>query len=158
VYAAPPLPVQDTPNAPASPRPASQQPTATSWLSVMSSLERARARAYALGHVAVLDDVYADGSRVGAADRRLLSRMAARGERAAGLRAFVQAARVLRMSGGRLTLRVADALTSYDVIGPHGQVVRHGLGRPAREWRVVLVRTRAGWRIWSISGQEPAAS
>ena len=126
---------------------------APSWLTVMAALERARARAYATGNVVLLDAVYAKGSRVGSADRRLLSRLAGRKERVVGLRTYVQHADVVTTGGRRVTLQVADALTSYDVIGPDGRVQRHGLGRPASDWRVTLVRTGAGWRIWSISGE-----
>jgi hypothetical protein len=144
VFAAPPLTHRTVP---------SPSATVPSWLSVMAALERARARAYASDDAAMLDDVYANGSRVGAADRRLLNRMAQRKQRAVGLRAYVQGAVVLAAGDERVTLRVTDALTAYDVIGPAGHVLRHGLGRPARDWLVTLVRTDAGWRIWSISGQ-----
>ena len=64
---------------------------------------------------------------------------------------FVEDVSVVATIGERATLRVTDALTSYDVIGPTGHVVRHGSGRPARQWRVVLVKTVEGWRIWSVT-------
>ena len=130
--------------------PASPATPARSWLSVMSHLEHTRARAYATGDVTLLDEVYAAGSTVGAADKQMLSRMTGRAERAAGLRAYVQHADVVASDDSHATLRVTDALTAYDVVGTDGRVLRHGLGRPAREWRVTLVRAAAGWRIWTI--------
>ncbi|HET7312296.1 MAG TPA: hypothetical protein VFJ17_13325 [Mycobacteriales bacterium] len=123
---------------------------APSWRSVMSQLVQTRARAYATADAALLDDVYATGSPEGAADRRLLSRLMARGRRAVGLRAFVEGVTVITATDTHVDLLMTDALTAYDVLGRHGRVIRHGQGRPSGRRRVRLVRTAAGWRIWSV--------
>jgi len=131
-------------------RAATPQATPRSWLAVMTDLERTRASAYATGSVRLLDDVYAAASPTGAADRDLLMRLVAEQQRARGLRAFVQRVDVVSISDANAALVVTDALTSYDVIGPHGHVVRKGRGRPARPWQVRLVRSAGVWRIWSV--------
>lgn len=125
-------------------------PTAPSWLSVMSQLERTRARAYADADVALLGQVYAVGSPTGTSDRRLLDGLARHHERAAGLQAFVEAVEVIAASDRHVALAVTDAMTAYDVLGRDGRVLRHGIGRPSHEWHVTLVRTTSGWRIWSV--------
>ncbi|HET6815746.1 MAG TPA: hypothetical protein VFH66_00760, partial [Mycobacteriales bacterium] len=62
--------------APAAPVVGGPSASPTSWLSVMADLERARARAYATGDPAMLDEVYAPGSPQGDADRTQLRRLA----------------------------------------------------------------------------------
>jgi eukaryotic-like serine/threonine-protein kinase len=124
---------------------------APSWASVMTQLERRRARAYTSGDVTLLDDVYAPSSPTGESDRLALARMSRGDRRVQGFRAYVEAVVVIATTDNRTTLRVTDALTSYDVIGPNGDVLRRGTGRPSREWRVVLVKSADRWRIWSVS-------
>ena len=140
VLAAPPLSPVSTP-----------APAASSWLPVMSQLERTRARAYVTGDISLLTEIYSPESSTGESDRRLLATMTAKGERAVGLHAYVESVDVIRSSDSRATLRVTDALTSYDVIGPDARVLRHGSGRPSRAWLVTLVRAEAGWRILTVT-------
>ena len=121
------------------------------WLAVMTELEQARARAYAVGDTEALDNVYAPGSPTRKADRALLGRMVRHREHAAGLQAFVESVDVLTATDTSATLRISDALTAYDVVTTDGQVVRHGQGRPSTTWLVELQKTTAGWRISSIS-------
>ena len=148
VLAAPPsLPTLPTSAAPT----AGAAPTVTpSWRAVVATLERTRAAAFATGNPPSLSAVYADGSPTGSADRRLLERLAQHGQRAAGLRAYVERVVVVTRAEARVTLSVTDALTAYDVVARDGHVVRRGSGRPSRTWRMSLQRTANGWRIWSV--------
>jgi hypothetical protein len=127
------------------------RPTVPSWRHVMAALERDRAQAYDRGDLALLATVYAAQSPVGRADLRLLRVMVRRGQHTVGLDAFVESAEVLSVSDSSVTLVVTDALTSYDVLGRDGRVIRHGHGRPSRAWRVTLRRVGTTWRIWSIA-------
>jgi hypothetical protein len=146
VFAAPPVHVW--------PVAAGPMPTSTaapSWRLVITALENTRARAYATGDAALLGTVYADGSPTGRSDLDLLRGLVLHGQHAAGLRAFVERVTVVTATASRTTLDVADALTAYDVVAADGHVQRRGHGRPTREWMITLVRTVAGWRIWSVA-------
>ena len=113
---------------------------------VLRAWDVRRSQAYAHADGAALADLYAVGSRTGAADRLVLRGYRDRGLRVTGMRTQVLAARVLRESGRRLVLVVTDVLVDA-VAGDRGRgrwALPHD--RPSTR-RVVLVHEDGAWRV-----------
>jgi hypothetical protein len=117
------------------------------WRGVLHGLDRHRTRAYAQGDPALLSRVYLPGTRVLAADRRMLAAWIDRGATVSGVRLRVlRADRLGRTVGAGARLRVVDRLGPAVAHLPDGRQRALPRDRPT-ERVVVLVRTRHGWRI-----------
>lgn len=111
---------------------------------VLRAWDAARARAWAVGDVAALRDLYVD--RAGVADVRLLRRYADRGLRVEGLTTQLLAVTVLEHAPGRWRLRVTDRLAG-GVAVRDGRRVRLPRDEPDTHV-VVLTREEGGrWRV-----------
>lgn len=117
-------------------------------LAVLHAWDRRRARAWAAGDVPALRDLYARGSRAGAADARLLRRYLDRGLRVRGMTEQVLAARVVEAAPGRLRLSVVDRLAAAEACGTTGCL---RLPRDhASQHTLTLVRSGGRWRVAAV--------
>jgi hypothetical protein len=129
---------------------ASTEASAASWRRVVTRLEQQRMRAYATGDPGLLASLYDPASRAGARDVAMLRRLTRLGLRTRGFQPSVTAVVLQAASASRSVLRVEDALSAYDVVDPHGDVVVHGPARPARTFVLVLVEQSGSWRIATL--------
>lgn len=123
---------------------------------VLAAWDERRATAWAGGDAAALADLYAPGSRSGAADVRLLRAYAGRGLRVEGLTTQVLGLRVVEQSPRRLVLVVTDR-----VVGGSAVVGAAPVALPADRAstrRVVLVRRRGTWVVAEARDQDSAAA
>lgn len=150
------------PAPPTAPEPAPAPPTAPApadvseedWAGRLTELYQRRAQALSTGSAVLLEEVYAPGSPLLAADRDTVSGLAAAGEALRGFAPEVVGAAVLdgRDGQGRVTLRVVDRWPAYEVVpaaDPGGPVLRLVEGRGEVEVRMTLEATATGWRIAS---------
>lgn len=123
---------------------------------VLAEWDERRAAAWARGDAAALSDLYAPGSRSGAADVRLLRAYAERGLRVEGLTTQVLALRVLERSPRRLVLVVTDRVVGGSAVGGAAPVTLPADRASTR--RVVLVRQRGRWVVVEARDQASAAA
>ena len=133
----------------ATPAPAAS--TAPSWPVILSSLDEARAKAFAAADPAALAGVYAPTSPLLRADRAAIARLRAEGRRARGVRHRFTTAAVTAQHDLTVVLRVVDELAAYEVVDAAGRVVSRTAPRSKAAFRVQLVRTAAGWRLSAIT-------
>ena len=115
-----------------------------------------RSAAWAAGDVAELASLYADGSRTGAADVRLLRHYRERGLRVEGLTTQVLALRVVRRTPDRLVLRVVDRVVGATAVG--GPVPVALPTDRASTRTVVLVGGAGRWVVAEARDQASAAA
>jgi hypothetical protein len=126
--------------------------TLEEWRTLVHELYLRRAEALSTASPALLDDVYADGSPLRAADARFVSSLASAGEVLRGFVPDVGRVTAARPDGARVHLDLVDSWASYEVVAaghPDGPGLRTGAGQAAAGVRMVLVRTGEGWRIES---------
>ena len=121
------------------------------WAEVLDRLDRARADAFAAGDAGALAAVYAPGSRLLAADRQAIARLAAAGRRATGVRHTVRKVVVQSQDTRSARLQTVDELSAYDVVDGAGRVVARSAPRRAATFVVRLVLTPGGWRLSDIT-------
>lgn len=129
-------------------------PRADDWAAVVADLYRRRAAAFATAAAAELDDVYAPGSALLAADRQHVRELAAAGETVRGFAPEVVDVRALSADEDRAELDLVDRWAAYEVVAaddPDGPALRTGAGRAESGVRMVLVRSAEGWRIESAT-------
>jgi hypothetical protein len=122
------------------------------WATRLTELYARRAKALSTGAAPLLEEVYAPGSALLAADRDTVSALAAAGEALRGFAPEVVGAAVLDGSAGesRVTLRVVDRWPAYEVVPATdvgGPALRSLLGRGEAEVRMTLEAGPEGWRI-----------
>jgi hypothetical protein len=123
---------------------------------VLAAWDERRAAAWARGDATALADLYAPGSRSGAADVRLLQAYAGRGLRVEGLTTQVLGLRVVEQSPRRLVLVVTDRVVGGSAVGGAAPVALPADRASTR--RVVLVRQRATWVVAEARDQDSAAA
>jgi hypothetical protein len=124
---------------------------ATDWTALMSQLDAQRDTAFARGDVAMLDRVYALGTRVAAIDLAALRSLVTHHLHARGLHLVIASVRVNAATATSATLVVVDRLPAYDIVDRDNHVAVHHLARGLHTWHVGLVRSDAGWRIATIA-------
>jgi hypothetical protein len=129
-------------------RPAASNPRSR-WTRVLERLDRQRSVAWSQAAPRALSDVFSSGSDVLAADRSALARYTARGLTVDGVRLRFGRVAVESSRDGRVRLAVTDRLGPVAVRDDFGAVRALPRDR-ATAHIVVLVRTRAGWRISSV--------
>ena len=141
-------------------RPAAAAKVPPGPAAILAAWDRERSSAWAEGDAEALRRLYADGSRTGTADLRLLRHYLDRGLTVEGLRTQVLALRVVARSTSRLVLVVTDR-----VVG--GRAVGRGASSPialpadrASTRRIVLVRggEGEGWLVAEARDQASAAA
>ena len=141
-------------------RPAAAAKVPPGPAAILATWDRERSSAWAEGDAEALRRLYADGSRTGTADLRLLRHYLDRGLTVEGLRTQVLALRVVARSTSRLVLVVTDR-----VVG--GRAVGRGASSPialpadrASTRRIVLVRggEGEGWLVAEARDQASAAA
>ena len=123
---------------------------------VLARWDERRAAAWADADVRALRELYADGSRTGAADVRLLRRYRARGLAVRGLTTQVLALEVVDRAPSRLVLEVTDRVVGGRAVGGPTPVALP-VGRASTR-RVVLVRDGGRWRVVEARDQASAAA
>lgn len=123
---------------------------------VLAGWDQRRAAAWARGDAAALAELYAPGSRSGAADVRLLRAYAGRGLRVEGLTTQVLALRVVERSPRRLVLVVTDRVVGGSAVGGAAPVALPADRASTR--RVLLVRQRGRWVVAEARDQDSAAA
>ena len=123
---------------------------------VLAAWDARRSAAWAAGDVAELASLYADGSRTGAADVRLLRHYRERGLRVEGLTTQVLALRVVRRTPDRLVLRVVDRVVGATAVG--GPVPVALPTDRASTRTVVLVGGAGRWVVAEARDQASAAA
>lgn len=148
------VPPRDAPaTAPATGSPAAPTPGPAA---VLAAWDERRAAAWARGDAEALADLYAAGSRSGAADVRLLRAYARRGLRVEGLTTQVLALRVVERTPRRLALVVTDRLVGGSAVGGAAPVALPVDRASTR--RVVLVSRRGRWVVAEARDQDSAAA
>jgi hypothetical protein len=140
---------------PAAPAAASQRPVPDP-AGVLAGWDERRADAWARADAGALADLYAPGSRSGAADVRLLRAYARRGLRVEGLTTQVLALRVVERSPRRLVLVVTDRVVGGSAVGGAAPVALPADRASTR--RVELVRRRGSWVVVEARDQDSAAA
>ncbi|KRE96240.1 hypothetical protein ASG76_04185 [Nocardioides sp. Soil774] len=123
---------------------------------VLSRWDARRSAVWAAGDVEALAELYAHGSRAGAADVRLLRSYRERGLTVDGLATQVLALRVVERSPGRMVLVVTDRVVAGRVVGGPVPVALPSDRASAR--RVVLVRRGGAWVVAEARDQDSAAA
>ncbi len=123
---------------------------------ILAGWDERRSVAWAEGDTAALRDLYADGSRAGAADVRLLRAYLRRGLTVEGLRTQVLALEVLERSPGRVVLGVTDRVVGARAAGGASSVALPADRASAR--RIVLVRQGQEWLVAEARDQASAAA
>lgn len=124
---------------------------------VLATWDARRSAAWAGGDVAGLQRLYADGSRTGAADVRLLRRYRDRGLRVEGLTTQVLALDVVGRTPRRLVLLVTDRVAGGAAVGGATPVPLPSDRASTR--RVVLVREPGeDWVVAEARAQDSAAA
>ncbi|TYP88414.1 serine/threonine-protein kinase [Blastococcus xanthinilyticus] len=135
------------PDAPDLARPVTEE----EWTAVVARLYERRAAGLS-GDPAVLDEVYAPGNALQAADAEHARALAAAGEQLRGFAPAVVDLSVVDATADRAELLLTDRWPDYDVVrsgDPDGDALRTVAGRPDTAVRMVVVRTPEGWRIGS---------
>jgi hypothetical protein len=127
--------------------------TLEEWRTLVNVLYLRRAEAFRTASPELLDGVYADSSALQAADARFVSSLAGAGEALRGFVPDVEQVTAARPDGDdRVRLDLVDGWAAYEVVSlsqPDGPALRTRAGQAASGVRMVLVRTREGWRIES---------
>lgn len=148
------VPPRDAPaSAPATRSPAAPTPAPDA---VLAAWDERRAAAWARGDAEALADLYAPGSRSGAADVRLLRAYARRGLRVEGLTTQVLGLRVVERSPRRLVLVVTDRVVGGSAVGGAAPVALPADQASTR--RVVLERQRGRWVVADARDQASAVA
>lgn len=127
------------------------------WVMVLSALDTNRSRAFAIGSLATLGHVYAQGSTILNDDRRRLRALRSAGFFARGLRPSLAAVRLIRAEPGIIVLEVRDLLLPYTIVDHAGDAIEHRPGRGAQTWQVSLVPSPRWPGQWLISSIRPAS-
>lgn len=135
---------------------ASRTPGASVPASILADWDERRSAAWADGDPAALRDLYAKGSRAGAADVRLLRRYADRGLRVTGLRTQVLSLSVLEMDDDLLSVMVTDRIVGGRASGD-GEAIRLPADRASTR-RIDLVRVGEQWLVGEVRDQASAAA
>ena len=122
---------------------------------ILAAWDERRSAAWAEGDPAALSDLYAGGSRTGAADVRLLRGYLRRGLTVEGLRTQVLGLDVVERSSGRLVLLVTDRVVGGRAVGAGAPVVLPADRASPR--RIVLVRRGEEWLVAEVRDQASAA-
>jgi hypothetical protein len=141
----------------AAPSPAAPAAPAHAPGAVLAAWDERRAAAWARGDAEALADLYAPGSRSGAADVRLLRSYARRGLRVEGLTTQVLGLRVVERSPRRLVLVVTDRVVGGSAVGSGAAPVALPADRASTR-RVVLARQRGRWVVAEARDQDSAAA
>ncbi|GAA1448678.1 hypothetical protein GCM10009641_77190 [Mycobacterium cookii] len=147
---------------PAAARPAEARPSAArtpgpgSASAVLATWDARRSAAWAAGDVDALAGLYADGSRTGAADVRLLRHYRDRGLTVEGLTTQLLAVAVVRREQRRLVLDVTDRVVAGQAVGGTRPVALPTDRASTR--RVVLVRPGRAWLVAEARDQASAAA
>ncbi len=128
----------------------------TSPADVLARWDERRAAAWAEADVRALRDLYADGSRTGAADVRLLRHYRARGLTVTGLTTQVLALEVVDRDPARLVVVVTDRVVGGRAVGGRTAVALPADRASTR--RVVLAREGGRWLVVEARDQASAAA
>lgn len=131
-------------------------PVATGPAAILARWDARRAAAWAAGDPAALRELYAEGSRAGAADVGLLRSYADRGLRVTGLRTQVLSLTVVDRADRRLVLLVTDRIVGGRVHGA-GEAVRLPADRASTR-RIWLVDAGEDWLVDEVRDQASAAA
>ena len=112
---------------------------------VLQRLADARARAYELGDVRLLDAVDVAGSPARDHDERVIRGAVSAGATYAGLRYVVRSAETTTADGDRATVRARVDTSAHTVVGRYGRTARAATG--GQPVSVTLRWTAGGWRI-----------
>jgi hypothetical protein len=126
--------------------------TVQEWGTLVGELYERRAQVFGTASAQELDDVYAAGSAVRAADEQHARELAEAGELLRGFAPAVVAVTGVTVSGDVAELDLVDRWPAYEVVAagdPDGPPLRTVPGRPDAGVRMVLARTSDGWRIES---------
>lgn len=123
---------------------------------ILADWDLRRASAWAEGDAEALRGLYADGSRAGATDLRLLRHYRARGLTVEGLRTQVLALRVVHRSPSRLVLVVTDRVVGGRAVGGGSPVALPADRASTR--RIALVREGGRWLVTEARDQDSAAA
>jgi hypothetical protein len=124
---------------------------------VLAGWDQRRAAAWATADVEALAGLYAEGSRTGAADLRLLRHYRRRGLTVVDLTTQLLALRVVGRSPGRLVLVVTDRVAGGRVVGRGTTPIALPTDRASTR-RVVLVRDGGTWLVAEARDQASAAA
>ena len=113
--------------------------------SVLAAWDERRASAWAQGDVEALRGLYADGSRTGAADVRLLRHYLRRGLVVEGMTTQVLALDVVERSASRLVLVVTDRVVGARAVGGASPIALPADRASTR--RIALVRRGGAWLV-----------
>ena len=141
------------------PRRAHQQATSTAPAGpagILAAWDERRSGAWAAGDVEALRRLYADGSRTGAADVRLLRHYLARGLVVEGMATQVLALEVVDRAQSRLVLLVTDRVVGGRAVGGTAPVALPADRASTR--RIVLVRAGERWVVAEARDQASAAA
>lgn len=117
----------------------------------MAALDTLRAEAFERSDVAILTEVYVNGSVPHAADRAALDALTTDGLHAVGLRLEVQAVVPIEVDVDDVVLAVTDRLDPYVLARADGIVAQAIAGRGELTWRVHLAREGGDWQIAEIT-------
>jgi hypothetical protein len=137
-------------------RPTGKEHVAPGPAAILTAWDERRAAAWAAGDAAALASLYADGSRTGLADVRLLRHYRERGLTVEGLSTQVLALEVVERSRERLVLVVTDRLVGGEAVGGTTPVALPGDRASTR--RIVLVRGGEAWVVSEARDQASAAA
>lgn len=124
-------------------------PPSAPWMAVLRRLDARRSDAFAQGHLAALEPVYARRSPAMRRDRAALAELVMEGVKARRLHLEIRSVQVTSASATRVVLQVVDVLRPYELVGENTRVARPG--RAAAPWQVTLVRERGAWRIYDVA-------
>lgn len=124
--------------------------------SILADWDERRSAAWADGDPEALRDLYAQGSRAGDADVRLLRRYGDRGLRVTGLRTQVLSLAVLTRDDERLSVMVTDRIVGGRASGD-GETVPLPADR-ATTRRIDLVKVGEQWLVDEVRDQASAAA
>jgi hypothetical protein len=123
---------------------------------ILAGWDRRRAAAWGAGDVEALEGLYADGSRTGAADARLLRHYRDRGLTVRGMATQVLALDVVDRTPSRLVLVVTDRVVGAEAVGGASPVALPADRASTR--RIVLVREDGAWLVAEARDQASAAA
>ena len=136
--------------------PAPLLPVASGPAGILAEWDERRSAAWADADPAALRALYAQGSRAGAADVRLLRRYVVRGLRVTGLRTQVLSLEVVESDDDLLSVRVTDRIVGGRASGG-GESVRLPADRASTR-RIDLVKVGERWLVDEVRDQASAAA